>query len=100
MASTVLALNLLPSRASSRWARGPSIAIPFGDHRRFAKGPAQIRIAQLGPAQALELASAGHGAFDQPAIGQEIFDGGKAGDVADLVENGQAQIIADARRGL
>ena len=54
----------------------------------------------LGPAQALDLAGAGDGAFDQAAIGEEILDGGEAGDVADLVEDGQAEIIADARRGL
>ena len=74
--------------------------IAFGNHRRFAEGPAQIGIAQLGPAQALDLARTGHGALDQPAVGQEIFDGGEAGDVADLVEEGQAEVIANARRGL
>ena len=50
------------------------------------EAPAQIGIAQLGAAQALDLAGAGNGAFDQPAIGEEIFDGGEAGDVTDLVE--------------
>ena len=83
----------LRQRADDQW-------IAFGNHGRFAKGPAQIGIAELGPAQAFDLARAGDGAFDQPAVGEEIFDGGEAGDVADLVEKGQAEIIADARCGL
>ena len=33
-------------------------------------------------------------------VGEEILHGGEAGDVADLVENGQAEIFTDARRGL
>ena len=74
--------------------------IAFGNHRRFAKGPAEIGIAQLGSAQPFDLAAAGDGAFDQPAVGEEIFDGGEAGNVADLVEDGQAEVIADAGCGL
>ena len=73
--------------------------IPFGNHGRFPKGPAQIRIAQLGSAQALDLSGTGDGAFDQPTVGEEIFDGGKAGDVAKLVEDGQPEVFADAGRG-
>ena len=83
----------LGQRADHGW-------IAFGNDGRFAKGPAQIRIAELGPAQALDLAGAGHRALDQPAVGEEIFDGGEAGDVADFVEDGQAEIFADARHGL
>ena len=74
--------------------------ITFGDDGGFAEGPAQIGIAELGAAQALDLAGTGDGAFDQAAIGEEILHGGKAGDVADLVENGQPKIIADAGHGL
>src|SRR5208283_1018204 len=63
-------------------------------------GPAQIRIAELGSAQPFDLAGTGDGAFDQAAIGKEILDGGEAGDVTDLVEDGQAQIFTDAGGGL
>src|SRR6266516_3063914 len=58
--------------------------------------PNQIRVAQLGPAQAFDLAGTGHRAFDQPAVGQEILHRGEAMDVPDLVEDGQAQVFADA----
>lgn len=58
-----------------------------------------VRIAEFGPALAFDLAGAGDGAFDQTAIGEEIFDAGEAGDVADLVQDGQAEVIADAWRG-
>jgi len=39
-------------------------------------------------------------AFDQPTVGQEIFDGGESLDVADFVEDGQAQVLTDAGTGL
>ena len=74
--------------------------ITFGDDGGLAEGPAQIGIAELGAAQALDLAGTGDGAFDEAAIGEEILHGGKAGDVADLVEKGQPKIIADAGHGL
>ena len=74
--------------------------IALGNDGRLAKGPAQIGIAELGAAQALELAGAGDGALDQAAIAEEIFDGGEAGDVADLVEQRQAQVLANAGDGL
>ena len=74
--------------------------VPFGNDGRFAKSPAQVGIAQLGPAQAFDLAGTGHRAFDQPTVGQEILHRGEALDVADLVENGQAQVFADARHRL
>ena len=83
--------------ALGQGADDPRIA--FGNDGGFAKGPAEIGIAEFGSAQPLDLARAGDGAFDQAGIGEEIFDGGEAGDVADLVENGQAEIIADAGRG-
>ena len=73
--------------------------IAFGNDGGFTKGPAPIRIAEFGPAQALDLAGTGDSAFDQAAIGEEIFDGGEAGNVPNLVEDGQAEIIADAGRG-
>ena len=73
--------------------------IAFGNDGGFAEGPAEIGIAEFGPAQAFDFAGAGDGAFDQAAIGEEIFDAGKAGDIADFVEDGQAEVIADARGG-
>ena len=74
--------------------------IPLGNDGGFAKSPAQIRVAEFGPAQALDLAGAGDGAFDQAAIGEEILDGGKAVDVADFMEDGQGQVLTDAGCGL
>jgi hypothetical protein len=38
----------------------------------------------------------GHAAFDQAAAGQKIIHDGEAIEIADLVENGQARIFADA----
>ena len=74
--------------------------IAFGDDGGFAKGPAQVGIAQLGAAQALDLAGAGDGAFDQAAVGQEIFDRGETFDLADLVQDGQPEILANAGHAL
>jgi hypothetical protein len=78
---------------------GPEEGIPFGDDGGFTKGPAQIRIAEFGPAQAFDFAGTGDSAFDQAAVTEEIFDAGKAGNVPNLVEDGQAEVIADARGG-
>jgi hypothetical protein len=39
-------------------------------------------------------------AFDQATVGEEVLDGGEAIDVADLVEDGHAQMFTDARYGL
>ncbi len=77
-----------------------TVVIAFGDDGGFAKGPAQIGVAELGAAQAFDLAGAGDGAFDQAAVGEEVFDGGEAVDVADFVEDGQAEVFADAGHGL
>ena len=74
--------------------------IAFGDDGGLTEGPAQIRITQFGAAQALDLAGAGHRAFDQPTVGEEIFDGGEAVDVPDFVENGQAQVFTDPGHAL
>ena len=70
--------------------------IAFGNDGGFAKGPAQIRVAEFGSAQALDFSGACDGAFDQSAVGKEVFDGGKTGDVANLVEDGQAEAVADS----
>src|SRR6516225_7449646 len=70
--------------------------VALGDDCGFAEGPAQVGIAQLGAAQTFDLAGAGDGAFDQAAIGDEVFDGGEAVDVADLIENGQAEAFTNA----
>ena len=59
--------------------RADEEGIAFGHHGGFAKGPAEIRIAEFGAAEALDLPRAGDGAFDQAAIGEEILDGGEAG---------------------
>ena len=39
--------------------------IAFGNDGGFAEGPAEIGIAEFGPAQAFDFAGAGDGAFDQ-----------------------------------
>jgi hypothetical protein len=62
--------------------------IALGNDGRFTKGSAQVRVAELGPAQSLDFAGAGHRAFDQPAIAEEVFDRGEALDRADLVQDG------------
>ena len=81
--------------------QGPDAeVIAFSNHGRFPQCPAQIRVAQFGAAQAFDLAGAGHRAFDQAAVAQEILDCGEAVDVADLVENGQAEVFTDARDAL
>ena len=54
----------------------------------------------MAPRRPLILPALSHGAFDQARIGQEILDGGEAGDVADLVEDGGGQVLADAGHGL
>jgi len=97
-----LALNLLPFILGFEplGQRPDDMVIPFGNDGCFAKGPAQVGVAQFGAAQALDLAGAGHGAFDQPTVGEEVFDGGEAVDVTDFVEDGHAQVFADARSGL
>jgi len=42
-----------------------AVVVAFGDDGRFAESPAEVRIAQLGAAQALDFAGAGDRAFDQ-----------------------------------
>jgi hypothetical protein len=43
--------------------RADDHGIAFGDHCGFAEGPAEIGIAELGPAQALDLAGGSDGAI-------------------------------------
>ena len=74
--------------------------VTFGDDGGFTKGPAQIRVAEFGAAQALDFAGRGDGAFDEATIREEIFDGREPGDVTDLVEDGQGQDGPDAGDGL
>src|SRR5581483_2058681 len=74
--------------------------ITLGDDGDLAEGPAQVRIAELRPAQALDFAGTGHGAFDQAAVREKILHGGKALNVSDLIENGKAQIFTDSGNGL
>jgi hypothetical protein len=50
--------------------------IALGDDGGFTEGPAEVGIAELGSAQALDLACAGNGAFDQATVGEEVLDGG------------------------
>jgi hypothetical protein len=68
----------------------------FGDDGGFAEGPAEIGIAEFGVAEAFDFAGAGDGAFDQAAVTEEILHAGKAGDIADFVEEGQAEELANA----
>ena len=57
--------------------RPEAVMVAFGDDGGFAESPAQVGIAELGSAQALDFAGAGDGAADQAAIREEVFDGGK-----------------------
>ncbi len=101
MANTVLALNLLLSRASSRWAKGPMTSgSRLATTAASPKAQRRYGLPSLSTAQALDLPGAGDGAFDEAAIREKILHGGKAGDVADLVENGQPEVIADTGCGL
>ena len=61
--------------------------VAFGDDGRFAKGPAQVGVAQLGATKAFDLACAGDGAFDQATVREEVFDRREAAYVADLIED-------------
>ena len=61
--------------------------VAFTDDSGLTEGPAQVRIAELGAAQAFDFAGTGDGAFDQAAVREEVFDGGEALDVADLIED-------------
>ena len=80
--------------------RPDDLMIAFGDDGSFTEGPAEIRVAQLGAAQAFDLAGGSDGAFDETALGEKVLHGGEPVDVADFVENGQAEIFANARSGL
>ena len=68
-----------------------------GNPGRFAKGPAQVRVAEFSAAQPFDFTGAGHRSFDQAAVTQEVFDGGEALDLADLVQDGQTETLANAR---
>jgi hypothetical protein len=61
--------------------------LAFGTDGGSAESPAPVGVAQLSAAEAFGFGRASHGAFDQAAIGQKVFDGGKSVDVADLVED-------------
>ena len=74
--------------------------VPLGDNGRLPEGPTQVGVAQLGAAQALDLAGAGDGPFDQATVGQEVFDRGEALDFANFVKERQAQRFTDAGHGL
>ena len=79
---------------------GPEAGIPFGNDGGFAEGPAEIGIAEFGAAEALDFAGAGDGAFDEAAITEKVLHGGEALDVADFMEDGQAEELANAGDGL
>ena len=69
-------------------------------HRRFGEGPLEIRIADLRAGGAVALPRRFLGALDQAAVGHEILDPREAGDIMHLVEQHQAQNLADAGDGL
>ena len=57
----------------------------------LAEGPFEVDVADLGTGGAEKLAVGLLGAFDEAGIGGEVLDGGKASDVADLVEDREAE---------
>ena len=75
--------------------------IAFEEERgRFAEGPLEMGIADLFAASAGLFSVGLLGAFDEPAVGDEILNGGEAMDVFDLIEDDKAQDPADAGNGL
>jgi len=80
--------------------QGPDTeVVPLGDDGRLAEGPTQVGVAQLGAAQAFDLAGAGDGPFDQATVGQEVFDRGEALDFADFIEARQDQRFSPGALG-
>ena len=62
----------------------------------LAEGPLDVGVSNLGTGDAQELSVGFPGALDEPALGREVLDGGKAPDMANLIEKGEAQDLADA----
>ena len=54
-------------------------------HRRFGKGPLEIRIPDLRAGRAVAFARRFPGTLDQAAVGDEILDPGEALDVMDVI---------------
>ena len=73
--------------------------VAFGDDGGLAEGPAQIGVAHLAAAEALDLSGAGDGAFDQPAVAEEVLVGRETLHGIHFVEDRQTQHPSDARRG-
>src|SRR5258705_7841227 len=87
-----IGLKLITHSVLEPLGQGPNAGmITLGDDGDLAEGPAQVRIAEFGATQSLDLSGTGHGALNQAAVGEEIFDSGEALNASDLVENGQAQ---------
>jgi hypothetical protein len=75
--------------------------VPVGreEHGGFGEGPCEIRVADLCPRAPVTLACGFFGALDQTAGGDKILDPREALDIVNLIEEHQAQELADARNG-
>jgi hypothetical protein len=74
--------------------------LPSEEDRGFGKGPAQMDIADLPARRAQPFVVRLLGAFDQPAVGDEILHPRKAGDVVDFIEEDQGENLANPRHRL
>lgn len=64
---------------------------PQKEDDRFGEGPLEVYVSDLASGTALFLPRRFLGRFDEPAVGGEVLDLGKAPDVVDLIEDGKAE---------
>src|SRR4030095_6629733 len=64
---------------------------------RFREGPLEVNVADLLAGEAIVLPSRLATALDESTVGDKRVYPREAGDVMELVENGQGQDLADAR---
>src|SRR5215218_7352189 len=65
----------------------------------FGEGPLEMDVAHLATCRLLDLVVGFMPSLDQPSVGQEVLDAGKALQVVDLVEQSQSQDLADSWNG-
>ena len=70
---------------------------PQEKNRGFREGPFEVGVADLLAGGSQALSSGFLGAFDKPAVGDEILDTREAFDVVNLVENDECQNFPDTR---
>jgi len=75
------------------------VTFPQHEEDRFAEGPAEMSVADLGPAGSRALAGGCVRAFHEACVRGEVLDSREAVDVVDLVENRQGEDLSDAGDG-